>query len=161
MLVQALGGALLVLVGLLLGTTWTIRTLQPRLRRQAAERRRLNDEWLAVSSARHLRGECPRCAAPLSEANWNYHRELMFEDSPDDTDENALDNIQARVLHAMRLGVEYDLQQVCSASRVSLTQALSALKKLQDLNFVDADTDARGTVRYKKLVSGNPIGVFN
>ena len=62
--------SLLVCLGILLGTTWTMETLQPRLRRQAEERRRLNEEWSAVRTARWRRGTCPRCASPLTERNW-------------------------------------------------------------------------------------------
>jgi sulfite exporter TauE/SafE len=64
---QLLSGVLLVCLGLLLGMTWTIQALQPKLRRQAEERRRLNEEWSAVRMARWQRGECPRCGCPLSE----------------------------------------------------------------------------------------------
>ncbi|MBV8995691.1 MAG: sigma-70 family RNA polymerase sigma factor, partial [Pseudonocardiales bacterium] len=39
-------------VGMLLGTTWTFQALQPTFRRQAEERRRLNEEWLALRTAR-------------------------------------------------------------------------------------------------------------
>jgi hypothetical protein len=56
---------LLICLGLLLGASWAIQTLQPKLRRQAEERRRLNDEWLAVRTARRQYGECPRCGGPL------------------------------------------------------------------------------------------------
>jgi hypothetical protein len=157
--VQVLGGALLVCFGLLLGATWTIQALQPKLRQQTEERRRLNEEWSAVRAARRRRGECPRCASPLPEGDQDYAS--TFVAPPENLDENPIDNIQAQVLHGMRLGVEYDLQQVCSASHVSLTQASVALKKLQDLHFVDADVDSKGTTRYKKLVTGNAIGAAN
>jgi hypothetical protein len=49
---QLLSGVLLVCLGLLLGMTWTIQALQPKLRRQAEERSRLNEEWSAVRMAR-------------------------------------------------------------------------------------------------------------
>lgn len=65
-----LGAVLLVCLGLLLGAAWTIQALQPKLRHQAEERRRLNEEWLAVRAARQQRGVCPRCASPLSEHDW-------------------------------------------------------------------------------------------
>ncbi|PZS20819.1 MAG: hypothetical protein DLM60_08210 [Pseudonocardiales bacterium] len=150
---------LLVCFGLLLGATWTTRALQPTLRRQAEQRRRLNDEWSAVRTTRRQSVKCPRCASPLSERD-------LYESSvdyapPEDLDENPLDDIQAQVLNSMRLGVAYDLQQVCSESRVGLTQASSALKKLQDLHFVEADVDSGGMIRYKKLVTGNAIGAAN
>lgn len=38
--------------GILLGSTFTIQATQPELRRQAEERRRLNEEWAALRSAR-------------------------------------------------------------------------------------------------------------
>jgi hypothetical protein len=69
---QLLIGVLLVCLGLLLGTTWTIQALQPKLRRQAEERRRLNKEWSAVHTARRQRGECPRCGSALSEWDWYF-----------------------------------------------------------------------------------------
>lgn len=56
----AMCGTLLVCIGLLLGAAWTTQALQPRLREQAEERRRLNEGWLALSAARR-RGQCPRC----------------------------------------------------------------------------------------------------
>jgi uncharacterized paraquat-inducible protein A len=65
-----LGAVLLVCLGLLLGTAWTIQALQPKLRQQAEERRRLNEEWSAVRAARQRQGRCPRCASPLSERDW-------------------------------------------------------------------------------------------
>jgi hypothetical protein len=37
---------------MLLGTTWTVQALQPTLRRQAEECRRLNEEWLALRTDR-------------------------------------------------------------------------------------------------------------
>jgi hypothetical protein len=62
-----LGAVLLVCLGLLLGATWTTHTSQSMLRRQAEERRRLNEEWMAVHTER---GRCPHCANPLSEYDW-------------------------------------------------------------------------------------------
>jgi hypothetical protein len=68
MTLQVLSGVLLVCLGLLLGMTWTIQALQARLRRQAQERRRLNEEWLAIReewsmirTTRHQLAKCPRC----------------------------------------------------------------------------------------------------
>jgi sulfite exporter TauE/SafE len=49
--IEVLVGVLLVCLGLLLGTSWTVQALQPRLRRQAEERRRLNEEWSVVRTA--------------------------------------------------------------------------------------------------------------
>ena len=69
--------------GLLLGTTWTIQAMQPRLRRQAQERRQLNEEWVAIRFARQQQGRCPYCALWLAE----YAQNLMqapAEDPPDD-----------------------------------------------------------------------------
>lgn len=65
--IEVLGAVLLVCLGLLLGSSWTIQALQSNLRQQAAERRRLNAEWAAVSTVRKRRGRCPRCGIPLSE----------------------------------------------------------------------------------------------
>jgi uncharacterized paraquat-inducible protein A len=80
---QVLSWVLLVCLGLLLGTTWTIQALQPQLRRQAEERRRLNEEWSAVRTARRQRGECPRCGSLLSEQYW-YIAPTVVESRPDD-----------------------------------------------------------------------------
>ena len=80
---QVLSGVLLVCIGLLLGGTWTTQALQPRLRRQAEERRRLNEEWLAIRTAHRQRGECPRCGSPLSQECW-YIAPTTVEDQPDD-----------------------------------------------------------------------------
>ncbi len=60
-----LGGILLACLGLLLGAVWTIRALQLKRRRQAEERRRLNEEWLAIRTAQQQRAKCPRCAMVL------------------------------------------------------------------------------------------------
>jgi hypothetical protein len=65
-----LGAALLICLGLLLGATWTTQVLQRTLRRLAEERRRLNEEWLAVRAAWRQRGRCPHCASPQSEQVW-------------------------------------------------------------------------------------------
>lgn len=78
-----LGAALLVCLGLLLGWAWTTQALQPKLGKQAEERRRLNEEWQAVRTARRQQGECPRCASPLSEQDW-YYAPILVEDPPDD-----------------------------------------------------------------------------
>lgn len=79
----ALSAVLLVCFGLLLGATWTTQALRPKLRRQAEERRRLNDEWSAVRTARRQRGQCPRCASPLSERDW-YFVPTLVADPPDE-----------------------------------------------------------------------------
>ncbi len=70
MTVQVLSAALLVCLGVLLGTTWTTQLLQPRLGRQADDRRRLNQEWLAVRAARRQWAVCPRCGNLLTERDW-------------------------------------------------------------------------------------------
>jgi hypothetical protein len=80
-----LSAVLLVCLGLLLGTSWTIQALQPKLRRQAEERRRLNAEWSAVRTTRQRRGKCPRCASPLSEQDWPVAA-MTVEPQPDDDD---------------------------------------------------------------------------
>ncbi|MGH3853928.1 MAG: hypothetical protein ACRDR6_10635 [Pseudonocardiaceae bacterium] len=81
MTIQMLGAVLLVCLGLLLGATWTTQAFQPRLRRQAEERRRLNEEWLAVRTERQRRGQCPRCASPLSAQDW-YIAPTLVQDPP-------------------------------------------------------------------------------
>lgn len=73
------GSLLLIFFGLLLGASWTTQALQSQLRRQAEERRRLNEEWSTVRSARRQRGLCPRCASPLSEQDWYFAPTLMEE----------------------------------------------------------------------------------
>jgi 5-methylcytosine-specific restriction endonuclease McrA len=80
---QVLSGVLLVCLGLLLGTTWTIQALRPKLDRRAEERRRLNEEWVAVRTAHRQRGTCPRCGSPLPERNW-YIAPTAVDDQPDD-----------------------------------------------------------------------------
>ncbi len=84
MTVQVVSGVLLVCLGLLLGTSWTTQALQPKLRQQAEERRRLNEEWLAVRTARRQRGECPRCASPLSGQDWYFALTVAKERLDDD-----------------------------------------------------------------------------
>ncbi len=85
MALMVLGAALLVCLGLLFGATWTVQALQHKLRQLAAERRRLNEEWSAVRTARRQRGECPRCAGPLSERDW-FYAPVAVEDPSDDDD---------------------------------------------------------------------------
>ncbi|MGH3974646.1 MAG: hypothetical protein ACRDS9_15150 [Pseudonocardiaceae bacterium] len=70
--IQVLGAVMLLCLGLLLGTSWTIQALQPKLRRQAEERRRLNEEWLAVREARRRQDKCPHCATSPLEPPWRY-----------------------------------------------------------------------------------------
>ncbi|MDQ4092431.1 MAG: hypothetical protein M3143_03135 [Actinomycetota bacterium] len=83
MTIEVLVAILLVCLGILLGTTWTTEALQPKLRRQAQERRRLNEEWSAVRTARWQRGTCPRCASLLAERDW-YIAPTIVDDPPDD-----------------------------------------------------------------------------
>jgi sulfite exporter TauE/SafE len=80
---QVLSGVLLVCLGLLLGTSWTIQALQPTLRRQAEERRKLNEEWTALRTARQQRNVCPRCGGTLAGWSW-YTAPIIVEDPPDD-----------------------------------------------------------------------------
>ena len=61
MTLAVLGMALLLCLGILLGTAWTMQAVQPNLQRQAKERHRLNEEWLAIRAARRKRDVCPRC----------------------------------------------------------------------------------------------------
>ena len=79
-----LGAIALLSLGLLLGTTWTIQAFRPNLRRQAEERRRLNQQWTAVRDARRRVVRCPRCASPLSEQDGWYVASALVEDQPDD-----------------------------------------------------------------------------
>jgi hypothetical protein len=74
---------LAVCFGLLLGTTWTMMAMQPRLRRQAQDRHKLNEEWLAVRSARQQQGRCPYCALRLTEYDQD-PEQAPVEDPPDD-----------------------------------------------------------------------------
>jgi hypothetical protein len=52
-----LGAVFLICFGVLLGATWTTQSILPKLRQQAEERRRLNEEWLAVRAARRQLAE--------------------------------------------------------------------------------------------------------
>ncbi len=65
MILQMLVWGLLVCLGLLLGSTWTTQALQAKLRRQAEERRRINEEWSMLRTARQQRSRCRRCASRL------------------------------------------------------------------------------------------------
>jgi sulfite exporter TauE/SafE len=73
-ILQVLSGIMLVCFGLLLGSTWTIQALHPTLRRQAEERRRLNEEWAALRTAHEQRHRCPRCGVPLMNISGTSHR---------------------------------------------------------------------------------------
>ena len=82
---MVLSAVLLVCLGVLLGAAWTVQALQPKLRQQAEERRRLNAEWSAVHTVRQRWDECPRCASPLSERDWPI-APMAVADPPDDDD---------------------------------------------------------------------------
>jgi hypothetical protein len=80
---QVLGAVLLVCLGLLLGATWTNQAFQHKYRQLADERRRLNEQWLAVRAARRQRAECVRCLGPLTDRGW-YFEQTLVENPPDD-----------------------------------------------------------------------------
>ncbi|MDQ4020663.1 MAG: hypothetical protein M3257_03315 [Actinomycetota bacterium] len=84
MTIEVLGAILLICLGMLLGTTWTTQALQPKLRRQAEERRQLNEEWSAVRTARQQRGTCPRCASVLTDRDWYIAPTIVDDPSDDD-----------------------------------------------------------------------------
>lgn len=64
MALHILGGVLLLCLGLLLGATWTTQALRHKHSRLAEERRRLNEQLLAVAAPAN-NAVCPRCAHPL------------------------------------------------------------------------------------------------
>jgi hypothetical protein len=80
--VQVLFGVLLVCLGILLGSAWTIQAVKPKLRRQAEERRRLNEEW-SVRATRRKGDVCPYCGSPATERDW-YLAPSVVEDRKDD-----------------------------------------------------------------------------
>lgn len=80
---QLVIGVLLACLGVLVGASWTVQALQPKLRRQAEERRRLNEEWSFVRAARNQRNECPNCRCSLYEGNW-YIAPTVVEEEPYD-----------------------------------------------------------------------------
>jgi hypothetical protein len=82
-MMEMLGAVLLVCLGLLLGTTWTTQALQPKLRQQAEERRRLDEEWSALHAARQQLSTCPRCGYALNKRDW-YYAPTVAEDLSDD-----------------------------------------------------------------------------
>jgi hypothetical protein len=83
MIEQLLGALLLICLGLLLGTTWTIQAVQPKLNRQAAQRQRLNEEWATIYSIRRAQARCPRCGFPQADVGL-YSGQPPIEDWPDD-----------------------------------------------------------------------------
>jgi hypothetical protein len=79
------GGLLLLFLGALLGGSWATQLAQPKLRRQAEERRRLNEQWAALPTVQSQRRKCPRCSLQLSEWDW-YLPFIASEERPDDDD---------------------------------------------------------------------------
>lgn len=71
MTLAVLGGMLLFCLGLLLGTAWSLQAVQPKLNLQAKERRRLNEEWLAVRAAQQQRDMCQHCGNSLHDWGWH------------------------------------------------------------------------------------------
>lgn len=67
-----IGGALLLCLGLLLGSAWTTQACQPKFRRYAEDRRRLNEEWQSLRLARQRAGRCPQCEGPLAARTADY-----------------------------------------------------------------------------------------
>lgn len=67
---QVLGSILSICLGILLGSTWTIQIVQVKLRKNASERRKLNQEWLAIREVqaamhkRYPRTNCAHCGYP-------------------------------------------------------------------------------------------------
>lgn len=82
-IIQVFGLFLLLCVGLLLGSTWTIQVVRPKLDRQAEERRRLNDEWAMIYSIRQQQARCKRCGSLQAEVGL-YFEQAPIEDMPDD-----------------------------------------------------------------------------
>lgn len=58
-------GVVLIGIGALIGSSWTVQALEGRTRQHAAERRRLNDEWHAVRAYRAQLRRCVDCADEL------------------------------------------------------------------------------------------------
>lgn len=75
-------GLVLIGLGILLGSAWTTQALEGRFRHQAAERRRLNEEWQALRAFRAQRGRCSRCDAELG---W-YRQPVLATGAQDDDD---------------------------------------------------------------------------
>jgi hypothetical protein len=76
---------LLICLGLLLGASWTGEALQAEYRRRAEERRKLNEAWQEIRTARHQMRQCPRCTNPLSEQD-SYLEPTVIEELPYDDD---------------------------------------------------------------------------
>lgn len=67
-----IGGIVLFCFGGLVGAAWTTQALSQASRKHARFRRRLNEEWQALTDARRARGEsvlCARCHQQLVELN--------------------------------------------------------------------------------------------
>ncbi|MPZ64626.1 MAG: hypothetical protein GEU83_03595 [Pseudonocardiaceae bacterium] len=58
-------GLLLIGLGALIGSSWTVQALEGRFRHHAAERRRLNEEWSAVRAYRAQQRRCVDCEDEL------------------------------------------------------------------------------------------------
>lgn len=82
------GAVVLVCLGGLVGATWTTQIMGNVSRRHAAQRRSLNDGWLALEDARRARGEsayCARCHLELSESSWRLVSQALNEEEDDGT----------------------------------------------------------------------------
>jgi hypothetical protein len=78
-----LSGVILLCLGLLLGSFVTVQALQPKLRRQAEERRRLNEEWAAIRTVHRQRSEFLPGVSPQTERYW-YLAQSGVENRADD-----------------------------------------------------------------------------
>ncbi len=58
-------GLLLIGLGALIGSSWTVQALEGKFRQHAAERRRLNEEWRAVRARRAQQRRCIDCEDEL------------------------------------------------------------------------------------------------
>jgi hypothetical protein len=74
---QVLGG--LVFLWLLHRVFWTILGLASRLRQLDEKCHRLKEQLSAVHTVRRQRGECPRCASPLPERDWDTEPTIVAE----------------------------------------------------------------------------------
>lgn len=54
-------GLVLIGVGALIGSSWTVQALDGKFRQHATERRRLNEEWRAVRAYRAQQRRCVDC----------------------------------------------------------------------------------------------------
>jgi len=84
----AIGAVVLFGLGALLGASWTTQIMGGVSRRHAAERRRLNDAWRALESARTARGEpahCAGCHQRLSRSSWLMVVPAVGDDEDDGT----------------------------------------------------------------------------